>query len=137
MNLVSDLIVFILCIRMSIKEKYKGIGCLLELFHNALHPLELATRNHAKLVCEVAKSPEHLGKTNRSTYIVLIHVRSSAGQVRAFEEGLTSFDPSVCMQCCAIIDNVCAVFYDIAHTGVGSPVGGGSDGKAGRFRMAI
>ncbi|EER02985.1 hypothetical protein Pmar_PMAR026844 [Perkinsus marinus ATCC 50983] len=105
---------------MSIKEKYKGIGCLLELFHNALHPLELATRNHAKLVCEVAKSPEHL-----------------AGQVRAFEEGLTSFDSSVCMQCCAIIDNVCAVFYDIAHTGVGSPVGGGSDGKAGRFRMAI
>lgn len=29
--------------------------------------LELATRNHAKLVCEVAESPEHLGIANRSS----------------------------------------------------------------------
>ncbi|EER08315.1 nuclear pore protein RBP16/17, putative [Perkinsus marinus ATCC 50983] len=142
-------------------EKYKGIGCVLELFSNALHGnytnfgvfelyndnslsmslslalklcmsisiadlmsylkclkpffmfLELATRNHAKLVCEVAESPEHL-----------------AGLVRALEEGLTSFDTSVCMQCCASIDNLCTFFYDIAHTGVGSSVGGGTAATA-------
>ncbi|KAF4673698.1 Exportin 7 [Perkinsus olseni] len=143
------------------REKYKGIGCVLELFSNALHGnytnfgvfelyndnslsmslslalklcmsipiadlmsylkclkpffmfLELATRNHAKLVCEVAESAEHL-----------------AGLIRALEEGLTSFDSSVCMQCCASIDNLCTFFYDIAHTGVGSSVGGGTAATA-------
>lgn len=61
----------------------------------------------------------------------------SAGLVRALEEGLTSFDTSVCMQCCASIDNLCTFFYDIAHTGVGSSVGGGRDVMVDRFGRGL